>query len=87
MNAGGRDDEDEAEVENAIKIVTIEGLGYLDVLGMERSAKAIVDVRDALRNSDMFSDETEIARRPSPRKNESTRSFRIEIHLEEPIEL
>lgn len=64
--------------------VDIAGEGYTDKV---RSASIIRDFRDRLRASPLFSDETEITWQPPPANDSVVRMFKIEVVLEEPVDL
>ncbi len=67
-------------------IITIEisGLGYTDKIP---NAQPIYGFRDALRESDFFTETTEIDRLPPVPPNTYVREFRILLQLQEPIAL
>jgi hypothetical protein len=60
----------------------VSGVGYLDKVA---SAQPIQDFRNRLRESEWFSDRTEISRQPSPQKGDYLREYDLVIVLERPI--
>lgn len=62
--------------------VDIEGVGYLDKI---TSAGPISDYRNKLRESSLFSPETEITWLPTPAQGEYIRRFKINVRLKEPV--
>ncbi|NCA82345.1 MAG: type IV pilus assembly protein PilM [Opitutae bacterium] len=73
-----------ALAENAVAGIEIEGMGYLDKI---KSSEAIGQFRDRLRESQLFSDKTEIIWQPPARPDASTLEFKILAVLEAPQEL
>jgi len=64
--------------------IEIEGMGYLDKI---KSSDVIGQYRDRLRESELFSDQTEIVWQPPARPDASTLEFKILAVLEAPREL
>ncbi|MBU0679782.1 MAG: type IV pilus assembly protein PilM [Verrucomicrobia bacterium] len=64
--------------------IEISGLGYIDKI---ESANPILAFRDSLRQSDFFSEETEIRWQPAPGPDDVVREFKILLVLAEPIAL
>jgi len=60
----------------------LSGVGYLDKVS---SAQPIREFRDRLRESDGFTDKTEISRQPSPQPGDYLREFQLLVVLENPI--
>ncbi len=69
---------------NVVAGIEIEGMGYLDKI---KSSEAISLFRDKLRESNLFSDKTEITWQPPARPEASTLEFKILARLEAPQEL
>ena len=69
---------------NRIMGIEIEGMGYLDRI---KSSDVIARYRDALRESDWFTEATEITWQPPARADASTLEFKILAVLEAPQEL
>ncbi len=67
-----------------IKSIEISGLGYTDKIP---NAQPIYAFRDALRESEYFTERTEIDRLPPVPPNTYVREFRILLQLNEPINL
>ncbi len=72
------------EISGDITSIEISGLGYTDLIP---NAQPIYGLRDALRESRLFSETTEIDRLPPVPANTYVREFRIMLQLEEPLEL
>jgi Tfp pilus assembly protein PilN len=68
----------------SIRRIEISGLGYTDKVP---SAQPIYDLRDALRRSPFFTEQTEIDRLPPVPANTYVREFRVMIQLAEPLKL
>jgi Tfp pilus assembly protein PilN len=68
----------------AIKGFTVKGIGYIDKV---QSPDQIRTFRDNLRQSEIFSDQTEFLSLPTPPPGEYTREFTLSIVLENPVTL
>ncbi len=84
VRARAAQSEEAAQPPSAIERIEISGLGYIDKIP---SARPIQDFRTALRNSELFTDETDITWSPLPAANTYVREFRMELVLEAPIKL
>jgi len=71
-------------VPGSIKGLTVKGMGYIDKV---QSPDYIRSFRDNLRQSEIFSDQTEFLSLPTPPAGEYTREFTLSIVLENPVKL
>lgn len=67
--------------------VLIEGMGYTDIVKPEVVQATVQRFRDALKESDLFSDKTEVIYLPPVTSEASTFEFKISARLKEPKEL
>ncbi|MBR6021751.1 MAG: type IV pilus assembly protein PilM [Kiritimatiellae bacterium] len=67
--------------------VLIEGMGYTDIVKPEAVQATVQRFRDALKESDLFSDKTEVIYLPPVTSEASTFEFKISARLKEPKEL
>jgi type IV pilus assembly protein PilM len=86
----GGDDEEAAPTgpnPRTVPGILIEGMGYTDIVTPDVVQATVQKFRDALKASDIFSDETDVIYLPPVTGEASTFEFKISARLEEPREL